>query len=54
MTAKQDPRALDYYWLSLSRHQEKDYPDAELTVLREWGITVTPLQFDRTAVLATE
>lgn len=49
VTAMQDPRALDYYWLALSRHQEEDYPDAESTVLREGGITVTPLQFERTA-----
>ncbi|ADU69047.1 5'/3'-nucleotidase SurE [Pantoea sp. At-9b] len=43
-----DPRALDYYWLQLSRHHDGDQPGTESDVLAKGGITVTPLGFDRT------
>ena len=44
-----DFRESSYYWLSITRHQHPEAADTETRVVTQGGISVTPLQFDRTA-----
>ena len=37
VSAMEDPRSLDYCWLSLSRHHEEDVVGSESFVLRKGG-----------------
>jgi len=43
-----DPRGLQYHWLSLDRHTQADALGTETAELLAGHITVTPLQFERT------
>jgi len=44
-----DPRGVDYSWLHITRGQHADAIGSETEVIAAGGITVTPLQFERTA-----
>ncbi|MEO8297848.1 MAG: 5'/3'-nucleotidase SurE [Burkholderiales bacterium] len=44
-----DPRGLDYHWLQFHRRQREEPADSETTVVMSGRISVTPLQFERTA-----
>ena len=45
-----DFREAKYYWLSITRHQHAEAIDTETQVVTQGGISVTPLEFDRTAM----
>jgi 5'-nucleotidase len=47
-----DPRGLDYHWLRFHRERHQDPPDSEAAVVAAGGISVTPLQFERSAEAA--
>ncbi|WP_058911420.1 5'/3'-nucleotidase SurE [Entomohabitans teleogrylli] len=48
VTPRTDPRANDYFWLSLQHTDRPDSPHTEAMALSRGQIAVTPLQFDRT------
>jgi 5'-nucleotidase len=43
-----DPRGVHYYWLNIRRGAQKNPENSETAVVREGGVSVTPLQFERT------
>ena len=43
-----DPRTENYHWLRFRRGRPQNAPDAEAAVIAAGGISVTPLQFERT------
>jgi 5'-nucleotidase len=43
-----DPRGLTYHWLQFYREAVENAPDTETTVVRNGGVSVTPLRFERT------
>lgn len=43
-----DPRGFTYHWLQFHRELFKDSDDSETAVIASGGISVTPLQFERT------
>jgi 5'-nucleotidase len=48
-TAKRaDPRGLDYYWLNFCRGARTNPEGSETAVVLNGGVSVTPLQFERT------
>lgn len=49
-----DFREAKYYWLSITRHQHPEALDTETRVVTQGGISVTPLEFDRTAIALRE
>ena len=49
-----DPRGFTYHWLQFHRESHEDAPDSETAVVRAGGISVTPLQFERTGEAALE
>jgi 5'-nucleotidase len=49
VVAHTDPRGFDYHWLTFHRGAGQDLPDSEASVIAAGGISVTPLQFERTA-----
>ena len=53
-----DPRGFEFHWLRFDRAPREDAPDSETIVVGSGGVSVTPLQFERTdeptfAALAT-
>lgn len=52
VTARSDLRAQDYFWLTIQRNDRSHSEDSETFVVLNGGISVTPLQFERTAVEA--
>ena len=44
-----DPRGFDYHWLKFHRAQRQEAADTEAAVIAAGAISVTPLQFERTA-----
>jgi 5'-nucleotidase len=46
--ARTDPRGKDYHWLQFRRSGLQNAPDSETAVVAAGGISVTPLQFERT------
>ncbi len=46
--ARTDPRGKDYHWLQFRRSGVQNAPDSETAVVAAGGISVTPLQFERT------
>ena len=53
-TERTDFRESKYYWLSITRHQHPEAPDTETQVVTQGAISVTPLEFDRTAIALRE
>ena len=53
-TERTDFRESKYYWLNITRHQHPEAPDTETQVVTQGGISVTPLEFDRTAIALRE
>lgn len=49
-----DYREANYYWLNITRHAHPEAPDTETHVVTQGGISVTPLEFDRTAMALRE
>ena len=49
VTTRIDPRGFNYSWLYIARGQRVDAINSETEVIAAGGITVTPLQFERTA-----
>ena len=49
-----DPRGNTYYWLSGETPFEEDTPDADAKVLKENGISITPISYDLTCLEETE
>ncbi|HTT11352.1 MAG TPA: 5'/3'-nucleotidase SurE [Burkholderiaceae bacterium] len=49
VVARTDPRGFDYHWLKFHRAARHEAPDTEAAVVARGGISVTPLQFERTA-----
>jgi 5'-nucleotidase len=49
VVARTDPRGLDYHWLKFHRAPREEAADTEAAVIAAGGISVTPLQFERTA-----
>ena len=49
-----DFREANYYWLNITRHQHPEASDTETQVVTQGGISVTPLEFDRTAIALRE
>lgn len=50
VVARTDPRGLQYHWLKFHRApRAEDAADSEAAVVAAGGISVTPLQFERTA-----
>ncbi len=49
VVARTDPRGFDYHWLSFNRGARNDLPDSEASVIASGCVSVTPLQFERTA-----
>ncbi len=49
VVARTDPRGFDYHWLTFNRGMRNDAADSEASVIAAGGISVTPLQFERTA-----
>ena len=49
-----DFREASYYWLNITRHQRPEAADTETEVVTQGGISVTPLQFDRSALALRE
>jgi 5'/3'-nucleotidase len=49
VVARTDPRGFEYHWLKFHRAARADAPDSEASVIAARGISVTPLQFERTA-----
>jgi 5'-nucleotidase len=47
--ARRDPRGFAYHWLKFDRAPREEAPDAEAAVIAAGAISVTPLQFERTA-----
>jgi 5'-nucleotidase len=45
-------REQDYFWLTIQRNDRAHSEDSETFVVLNGGISVTPLQFERTAVEA--
>jgi len=52
VVARTDPRGFDYHWLKFHRAPRHEAPDAEAAVVAAGAISVTPLQFERTAEAA--
>lgn len=52
VVARTDPRGFDYHWLSFNRGPRNDLPDSEASVIASGCVSVTPLQFERTAETA--
>jgi 5'-nucleotidase len=50
--ARTDPRGFDYHWLKFHRAPRNEAPDTEAAVIAAGAISVTPLQFERTAEVA--
>ena len=44
-----DPRGQDYYWLNISRGAQPNPETSETSTVLKGGISVTPLQFERTS-----
>jgi 5'-nucleotidase len=44
-----DPRGFDYHWLKFHRAQRHEAADTEAAVIAAGAVSVTPLQFERTA-----
>lgn len=51
---REDYREAYYYWLSITRHGHPEALDTETQVVTQGGISVTPLEFDRTALSVRE
>jgi 5'-nucleotidase len=49
VVARTDPRGLQYHWLRFYREPTQDVGDSEAAVIAAGAISVTPLQFERTA-----
>jgi 5'-nucleotidase len=49
VVARTDPRGFDYHWLKFYRASRHEAPDTEAAVVTAGAISVTPLQFERTA-----
>jgi 5'-nucleotidase len=49
VVTRTDPRGFDYHWLTFQRGPRQDMPDSEASVVAAGGISVTPLQFERTS-----
>jgi 5'-nucleotidase len=49
VVARTDPRGFDYHWLKFHRGARHESPDSEASVIAAGAISVTPLQFERTA-----
>jgi len=49
VVARNDPRGFDYHWLKFHRGPRQEDADTEAAVVAAGGISVTPLQFERTA-----
>jgi 5'-nucleotidase len=47
--AREDMRAVPYFWLSFQRRHREHEPGTDVDALRCKAIAVTPLRFDRTA-----
>jgi 5'-nucleotidase len=45
-----DPRALDYYWLAIRRGPRGNPEGTETAVVQKGGVSITPLQFERTNI----
>jgi 5'/3'-nucleotidase len=43
-----DPRGQDYYWLNIRRGARRNLEPSETAVVLKGGVSVTPLQFERT------
>jgi 5'-nucleotidase len=53
MNKRADPRAVDYYWLTIRRNTARHNPEGtETAVVQKGGVSITPLQFERTNVEA--
>jgi 5'-nucleotidase len=52
ITKRADPRAVDYYWLTIRRGARSNPEGSETAVVLKGGVSVTPLQFERTNVNA--
>ena len=48
ITKRADPRGQDYYWLSVRRAAQTNPEGAETTIVLNGGVSVTPLEFERT------
>jgi 5'-nucleotidase len=48
MAKRSDPRAVDYYWLTIKRGAQANAEGSETAVVLQGGVSVTPLQFERT------
>jgi 5'-nucleotidase len=49
LTKRADPRAVDYYWLTVRRNKARPNPEGtETAVVLKGGVSITPLQFERT------
>jgi 5'-nucleotidase len=52
VVARTDPRGFDYHWLKFHREARTDSADSEAEIVAAGGISVTPLQFERTSETA--
>lgn len=52
VVARTDPRGFAYHWLKFHRAPRQEMPDSEAAVVAAGGISVTPLQFERTSEIA--
>jgi 5'-nucleotidase len=48
ITKRADPRALDYFWLTIRRGARSNPEGSETAVVLKGGVSITPLQFERT------
>jgi 5'-nucleotidase len=48
ITRREDMRRQDYYWLSIRRGKRSNPEGSETAVVLKGGVSVTPLQFERT------
>ena len=49
LTKRADPRAVEYYWLTVRRNTARPNPEGtETAVVLKGGVSITPLQFERT------
>ena len=52
LAKRTDPRGGDYYWLNIRRGSKVNPDTSETSVVQKGGISVSPLQFERTHTVA--